>query len=377
MNRQQKQPRIHSPILRIFVQLFGTSGLQLSPLRCFNCKTTFIFVINIIINILLFYSTYIDTGAFFEQMEFNSKKLYAYFQSAHYFVFFPSMYIGLICTYLLYGHRIIMILDSSVFICINDCRMNRLKAFLLYAIMKIIWDEQYWCREFRNHIFDQFDVRRAKVTIGAYIFHTSTFINSIILYYHQIIMFFTLQQIIDKLTTNNLPLLKTNSFSLEQRLFRSIVILSKTNRHFQYYCSIMLSLLLIYQADYLIVFLSYWILHPGSTEFLGITSFIEQINRLILFTGLVLINRQNIQLFDRIDHHFRLKHAGKHHHPHYNLNTITTTRRKRYTKYNQLQIYRQYFQLSIFNWLNFDLSLVLHLFFFSMGYVLIISQTTD
>nr|XP_027193714.1 uncharacterized protein LOC113788460 [Dermatophagoides pteronyssinus] len=324
MNQQKQNSRIHNPILRIFVLLHGTSGLQLSPIR-FCWPSMFRLFINIILNIFIFYLIFGDQSIWFEihLITIKMKKLYEQYLLANYYAIFPLIYFGFIGAYHLYGNRIIRMLDSPVFDNnnnIDDCRRNRLKIIAMFIVIKLFWDIRYLFGDFYRIFHSNWS--QIRLIMASYLFDSSFFINWIILYYHQILLFFTLKKIQQKLPRKISKINKTtitNSISLEQRLFRSILILSNANRHLQYYYSSILLLVLIDQINQIIGFLSYWLLHQTNLQFINL---------------------------------------------------------KCYSKYNHLNIYRQYYQLSIFTWLNIDLLLLMNLLFFSFGYVLIISQTT-
>ena len=349
-------------------------GVQLSSIQWYDWRSLFTLLFNLLLSGFIIYGIYIESN----EKHVNVNKsiyLYEHFLQASISVFYPLCYISSIFCYFLYGHHIIMLLDSPVFIAINqNCQSNQRKFLLItiFVIIKLIWDHRYIVHHFVN--IQNLKTKEIIIICSIYLFDTLQMINWYILFYHQLINYFSLRQIYGQLsTTNKSSIRKTgNNFSIEKRLFNSIKNLSVHNRHIQYYLSYLLFGILIEQTNSIIHFLTFFIVDPRRTS-IGLSNIIAQTLRNCLCFFLVQLNQRNICLFDQIDRHFRSKCIANHHHHHHRDNSIT---KLRYSNYNQLQIYRQYHQLSVFQWLNIDSSVLVQLFFFSLSYVLIISQTT-
>ena len=345
-------------------------GMQLSSIHWHDWCSLLRFLFNISLNGFVFYGTYVE--AYDKPDEINKASyLYKHFLQACLGIFYPLVYgISIICL-LVYGQQIIKHLDSSAFFIINrNCQSNHhhSKVFIFYIIIILIWDQHYLLHGL--HELLKLDLPHLYVVMFSVHFKDiSQLINWYILFYHQLIIFYSLQQIVRKFNSEpaNKSIRKTeNNFSIEKRLFNSIKNLSENNRRLQYYCSYLLFGILIQQTNYVIDFLTLQILRP-STLHIGLSNIIAHTLRLSLGFFLVLINHRNIRLFDQIDKYFRSKCIGK---PHHHNRTL------RYGKYIHLKIYRSFYKLSVFTWLDIDLSLMLNIFFFSFGYVLLISQTT-
>ncbi|OTF82692.1 hypothetical protein BLA29_005432 [Euroglyphus maynei] len=359
--------RIHNPYLRIFVHLHGTFGIQLSSIRLNDWHSILTLVINISLNIITYWGIFIDSPAS-DQIwsESNSKQMYNYLRKANFYAIYPILYFGSIGSYIAYGHRIITGLDSNAFIIVSNCKRNRWKAFFIFMIGLIFWHQRFILRELRYLTKPLFLVqfRTLKLMAGMYLYHATQLTNWYLLFYYQLNTFFTLRQIVKKLWPNK-SMLRTNSFSIERRLFRSIILLSEQSRRLQYYFSFIILFILIELSDSIVGNLCFLMIESFGTS-IGWFSLYEQSIRWSLLFALVEINRQNLMFFNQIVQHFNRK-----------LSTIQTSdyRIARYSKYNQLKIYQQYYPLSLFNWLNVNVSLLINIFFFSFGYVLIISQT--
>ncbi|XP_075679377.1 uncharacterized protein LOC113788439 isoform X2 [Dermatophagoides pteronyssinus] len=340
-------------------------------------------MINISLNIITYWGIFIDSPVADRLLtDLEIKKLFGYFQKANYYAFYPFLYVGQIVIFLIYGHHIIARLDSNAFIKVYDCKRNRLKAIFIFLLAFIFWQQRFIIREYRHLSKPSFliEFRTIELLVGIYFYHATQMTNWYLIFYHQLITLFTLKQIVKKLWSNKSMFRRpgkgmTNSFSIDQRLFRSIILLSEQSRHLQYYFSYIMLFLLIDLSDSIIGNLSFVMMESFGTG-IGWLSLYEQSTRWLLLLALIELNRQNVQLFNHIDHHFIRKFTAiqimmKINRHHNDDNEVA-----RYTKYNQLKIYRQYYSLSLFNWLNVDYSLLISIFFFSFGYVLLISQTT-
>ncbi|KAH9530321.1 hypothetical protein DERF_004134 [Dermatophagoides farinae] len=349
------EQKIHSPYIRSFVQFHGLMGMQLSSIHWHDWCSLLRFLFNISLNGFVFYGTYVE--AYDKPDEINKASyLYKHFLQACLGIFYPLVYgISIICL-LVYGQQIIKHLDSSAFFIINrNCQSNHhhSKVFIFYIIIILIWDQHYLLHGL--HELLKLDLPHLYVVMFSVHFKDiSQLINWYILFYHQLIIFYSLQQIVRKFNSEpaNKSMRKTeNNFSIEKRLFNSIKNLSENNRRLQYYCSYLLFGILIQQTNYVIDFLTLQILRP-STLHIGLSNIIAHTLRLSLGFFLVLINHRNIRLFDQIDKYFRSKCIGK---PHHHNRTL------RYGKYIHLQIYRSFYKLSVFTWLDIDLSLIPHI----------------
>ncbi|KAH7638260.1 hypothetical protein HUG17_9366 [Dermatophagoides farinae] len=370
--------KIHNPYLRIFVLLHGTSGIQLLPIRRNDWHSIISFIINITLNVITYWAIFIDSPAGDENKwsDSSSAKLYDYFRRANFYAIYPIIYAGSIGSYLAYGHCIIASLDSTAFIIVRDCKQNRWKSLLIFLLGMIFWNQRFIIRELRYLIkLSLNNFRTLKLLTGMYLYHATQLTNWYLLCYYQLNIFFTLKQISHKLWSNE-SMQRTNSFSLEQRLYRSIIQLSEQCRHLQYYYSFIILFILIELSDSIIGNLCYLMIESFGTK-IGWLSIYEQCVRWCLLIALVEMNHRNLILFDRIDQHFYRKLSTT---IQMMINTncshVQYDRIARFSKFNQLNIYRQYYQLSLFNWLNVNISLLIDVFFFSLAYVLIISQTT-
>nr|XP_027193713.1 uncharacterized protein LOC113788459 [Dermatophagoides pteronyssinus] len=375
--------KIHNPYLRIFIRLHGTTGTQLSPILWNDWHSIIKFMINISLNIITYFGIFINSPVADQLLtETEANSLFRYFQKANFYAFYPLIYAGSIVSYLIYGHHIIAALDSSAFIKVYNYKRNRYKAIFIFLFIFLFWQQRFILREYRHLSKSSFIIRfrTIELMVGIYIYHATQMTNWYLLFYYQLVTFFTLKQIVRKLWSNKSMFRRpgkgmTNSFSIDQRLFRSIILLSEQSRHLQYYFSYIMLFLLIDLSDSIIGNLSFVMMESFGTG-IGWLSLYEQSTRWLLLLALIELNRQNVQLFNHIDHHFIRKFTAiqimmKINRHHNDDNEVA-----RYTKYNQLKIYRQYYSLSLFNWLNVDYSLLISIFFFSFGYVMLISQTT-
>lgn len=168
-------------------------------------------------------------------------------------------------------------------------------------------------------------------------------------------------------------LTNTNNFSSrDRRLFLLLQNLTEQNRQIQFYSSFILLFILIELTNSFIAVLC--ILLIDSVRF-GLIVIYEQCIRWFVFISVIEMNRRNLLLFNHIDRYFYRKFStiqlinSRHHNN--NNNWIA-----RYSKYNQIEIFRQYYQLSLFNWLDINISLLIEIFFFSLGCVMIIALTS-
>ncbi|KAH7638262.1 uncharacterized protein LOC124497285 isoform X2 [Dermatophagoides farinae] len=368
--------KIHSPYLRMFVLLHGASGLQLLPISIHDLRSLIYLIINLSLNSITINCVFYDSPlshAINRAQQQSSHKLYGYYlRTAFYFVY-PIIYICFISNYLICGYRIIQLLDSHVFIrstIMIDSSTNRWKAFGIFIATKLFWihwffiNEPYWIANLVNH----FKWKTFSLVLGLYLYHIYHLTTWFLLYYHQIITNLTLKQIDQMLTTATT--IKTNSFSLEKRLFRSFQKLSRQNQKIQFSTSFLLSIMFIEQTIFTVSNLSYFFLvhfkgGDGAWHFLSIYSYLT---RFIICFGLIEINRQNLQLFDHIEKRFNCKVIQ-------NGDGASGGCSLRFCHFNQLQLYRQYFCLSAFQWLQIDAITAMQMFFFSLSYVTIISLT--
>nr|XP_027193716.1 uncharacterized protein LOC113788462 [Dermatophagoides pteronyssinus] len=317
---------IHSPLIRTFVKFHGLFGVQLSPICWYDWHSILRLLINILMNIFVLYGLYIESNETTEKF-YTKSHLYEHFWRASIVATYPIGYFITIICYIRYGHHIVKQLDSPSF-------------------------------------------QQIHIPVAVFFYDSSQLITWYILFYYQWIQYLSFRKLISKLSTTTTKRRKTNNnFSIEQRLFQSIKNLSQPNRQLQYYCSYLLIGVLIEQTNSVIHFLLYVLLDPYKSGVELANVFAQTIRTALCFL-LVQINRKNIQFFDQIYQHFRLKFIGNHHNNHDQISI-------RYSKFNQLLIYRKYFQLSIFQWLNIDYLFLVHMFSFSLGYIIIISQTTD
>nr|XP_027193715.1 uncharacterized protein LOC113788461 [Dermatophagoides pteronyssinus] len=359
---------IHSPYIRLFVKFHGLFGVRLSPICWYDWHSILRLSINILINLIVVYGMYIESDETFGSYQTRSN-LYGYFRRASIIISYPLCYFFTIFSFHCYGHHIIKQLDSPVFKQIQlPGNQQQLKTIIIFIIIKLIWDYRYMVNSFLKVFYSDLNVMI--VICGIYLYDSSQLITWYILFYYQWTQYLSFRKLIAKLSTTTTKRRKTNNnFTIEQRLFCSIRNLSRPNRQLQYYCSYLLIAIIIEQTNLIIHFFLYIILDPYK---IGIewSDIIAQTLRTSFCFLLVQINRKNIQLFDRIYQHFRLKFIGNH-------NDQNNQIPIRYSKFNQLIIYRKYFQLSIFQWLNIDYLFLVHLISFSLGYIIIISQTTE
>nr|XP_027193717.1 uncharacterized protein LOC113788463 [Dermatophagoides pteronyssinus] len=363
--------QIHSPLIRTFVKFHGSFGVRLSTICWNDWHSILRLSINVLLNILTIYGMYLESDHTFGSYRTRSY-LYVHFHRASIVVSYPLCYFITIICYHCYGHHIVQQLDSPIFKQIQlPVNQQQLKSIIIFIIIKLVWDYRFIVR----HLMKSFnsDWNFNIVIWSIYLYDTSQMINWYILFYYQWITYLSFRKLISKLstttTTKHQRKTNNNNFTIEKRLFCSIRNLSQSNRQLQYYCSYLLIAILIEQINSIIYSLLYIIIDPYKSGVI-IPSVITQTLRSTICFLLVRINRKNLQFFDRIYHYFRLKFIGNHNDQN---NQISI----RYSKFNQSIIYRKYFQLSIFQWLNIDYLFLIHMFSFSLGYIIIISQTTN
>nr|XP_027193711.1 uncharacterized protein LOC113788458 [Dermatophagoides pteronyssinus] len=362
--------QIHSPYLRVFVLLHGAFGLQLLPITFTNQRSSIYLIINLLLNTITLYCIYYDSIVADSIVQHQSHKLYHHFLRLNFHLIYPIIYFCFIFNYLLYGYRIILLLDSPVFIhrsLMFDCRRNRLKALTIYLAVKLFWD--HWSFVNNYHwiiiLIYKFNWRQFKLLFGLYFYHIYIITTWFLLYYHQIVLYLTLQRIQQKLSAKSV--IKNNNynnFSFEKRLYRSIRNVSLKNQQIQSKFSLILAVIFLEHSIVTITSLCYLFLDQMGNEMNRPLSIYSHSLRFLIYFGLIEINRQNIQLFDQIERYFNCKIFN---------NNEGKKISSRFSQFSQLKLYRQYYPLSIFHFMNIDAITALELFFISLSFVLIIS----
>ena len=179
-------------------------GMQLSSIHWHDWCSLLRFLFNISLNGFVFYGTYVE--AYDKPDEINKASyLYKHFLQACLGIFYPLVYgISIICL-LVYGQQIIKHLDSSAFFIINrNCQSNHhhSKAFIFYIIIILIWDQHYLLHGLPELL--KLDLPHLYVVMFSVHFKDiSQLINWYILFYHQLINYFSLRQIYGQLSTTN------------------------------------------------------------------------------------------------------------------------------------------------------------------------------
>ena len=276
-------------------------------------------------------------------------------------VIFPFIYYGYILSYFANGHQFIQCLQSTTYS--SSIQFSQNQSILVLMVATIL-----------TNIFCFIGVEKFQKSsifniISLEIFYFYESVTWILLYYHQIVNLNALRQIRDRYlesssSSSGHKRTISNYLIKCKNLFINVKQLADLNTRIQSILSYLLCLHILDSSSFLI--LSTTDLAAFNLES-SYKCLIELPIRISLWIGLCMANKIVIMEFDRIENSIQKS-----------LRSITTgLKRKKIFKYKEMEIFRESFQLIMFDFFIIDFALFMDWIIFIAGYVTIIYQTNN
>nr|XP_027201139.1 uncharacterized protein LOC113795150 [Dermatophagoides pteronyssinus] len=393
-------------ILRLLLNTFGFLGIQLRPLILNDPLSIINWSWNVLINLLSLYKLH-DQKPFDPRL----KRLMSTDQYLMYYLIkicgsliFPVIYHSYIITYMIYGHRLIRHLQSTIFASVQIS--SRIDNLMIIAGL-VIPTFFLWLRNFLP--FDTFSL---STIFGIQIFAFYNTVSWILLYFIQLANLHVLEQIrqrylddeIEKQTvkfTNtrkckslyskrsqceilaeigkrNEPIRHTlknqSSITKCRNLFEEMKELAELNNRLQPISSLIIIIQLIHTSIVTTISMNDTAMADFPYNF---GYFSEILLRMLIWFGLLTINRKVLQNFNRIEG-FMLRKLRKVS-PNQTIPSSTQNssplKCAKVMKFKEMNIYQQSFTLLLFDVLCIDLKFLLDWICFIAGYATLIHQT--
>lgn len=315
---------------------------------------------------------YVAIWSFFDDKFFHNPNqghfLFYYFIKSNYLIF-PVIHLILFLGYIFFGKELIKFNDSTVFDQVAN--FTRKQSLLIYFVFSIFSDLTFF--HARKSLIERTmksygTWHKIRSITSLYVYHTYFMATWFLFYHYQII----LNRFLNKCRVQILGQIHLAPFlkqELDNRLFQSMKTLALQNKKYQKINSLFLLIMLIDFGLTLVRQLSAILIY-GMYYFKFLL--LELVLRTILWFGLAILNEKNLNCFDRMEKILM--------HKRWPIFRCARSKRRPaicHSKFNQMMtFYKPYFVLSVFQLITIDMSFLVGMIFFIIGYIVIIYQTS-